>query len=43
MRKRAMGQEFTITKSDGLSVDYKKKSHGVKVHHKKERLGESLP
>ena len=30
IRKRAMGSEFTITESDGL-----------RVHHEKERWGES--
>ena len=54
MRKRAMGREFTITKSDGVRVDHERKSDGVKfdhvkrsdgvrVHHKKERWGDSLP
>ena len=36
-----MGWEFTIKKSDEVRVDYEKKSHGVRVHHKKERWGES--
>ena len=36
MRKRAIGLEFTITKSDGVRVDHEKKSDGVRVHHEKE-------
>ena len=48
MRKRAMGLEFTMRKSnrvrvhhekksDGARVDHEKKSDGVRVHHRKER------
>ena len=51
MRKRAMGCEFTMRKSDGvrvdhekkrngLRVDHEKKSDGVIVHHEKEGCGE---
>ena len=35
MRKRAMGWEFTMRKSDGVRVDTEKKSDGVKIHHEK--------
>ena len=41
MRKRAMGTEFTITKSDGVTVHHERKSDGVRVHHEKERWGGS--
>ena len=52
MRKRAMGCEFTMRKSDGVRVDQEKKrdggkvekekkSNGLKFYHKKERWGES--
>ena len=45
MRKRAMGLEFTMRKSnrvrvhhekksDGARVDHEKKSNGVRVHHR---------
>ena len=54
MRKRAMGWEFTIKKSDrvrddhekksdGVRVDHERKSDRVRVHHEKERLVESSP
>ena len=54
MRKRAIGSEFTMRKSDGVRVDnktkrdgvrvyYEKKSDGIRVHHKKERWAESSP
>ena len=33
MRKRAIGLEFTIRKSDGVRVHYEKKSDEVRVHH----------
>ena len=33
MRKERLGEEFTMTK----------RANGVRVHHKKERWGESLP
>ena len=37
-----MREEFTIRKSDGVRIHYKKKSAGVRVNHeKKERRGES--
>ena len=39
MRKRAMGLEFTIRKSDGASVHYERKSAGVRVHHEKKSDG----
>ena len=37
MRKRAMGGEFTIRKSNGVRVHHERKSEGVRVHHEKER------
>ena len=54
MRKRAMGGEFTIRKSNGVrvhqekksdrvTVDHEKKSEWVRVHHEKERWHESSP
>ena len=43
MRKRAMGLELTITKSDVVRVDNEKTSDGVRVHQKKERSGENSP
>ena len=54
MRKRAMGYELTIKKSDGVTndqkkrsdgvrVDDEKKSDGVRVYQKKERWGDSSP
>ena len=40
MRKRAIGCDFTIRKSDGVRVHYeKKKSTGVRVDHKKKSDG----
>ena len=39
MRKRAMGREFTIRKSNGVRVHHEKKSDGVKVHHDKKSDG----
>ena len=53
MRKRAMGIELTMRKSDGVTVHhekksdevrvhYERKSDGVVVHYEKERWGESL-
>ena len=48
-----MGWEFTIKQSDEVRVDHDKKTDGVRidhekvrwvrVHHKKERWGESSP
>ena len=35
MRRRAMGWEFTMRKSDGVRVDHEKKSDGVRIHHEK--------
>ena len=32
-----------MRKSDGVSVDSEEKMNGVRVHHKKERWGESSP
>ena len=43
MRKRAMGGEFTIKKSDGGRVHYERKRAGVRVDHEKERWGENSP
>ena len=43
MRKRAMGCELTMRKGAmGLKFTMRK-SDGVRVHHKKERYGESSP
>ena len=33
MRKRGIGLEFTIKKSDGVKVHYEKKSDGVRVQN----------
>ena len=33
MRKRAIGCDFTIRKSDGVRVDHDKKTAGVRVDH----------
>ena len=52
MKKKAMGGELTIRKSDGVTVHhekksdevrvhYERKSDGVRVHYEKERWGES--
>ena len=38
-----MGWEFTITKSDGVTVHNKTKSERVRVHYEKERWVESSP
>ena len=43
MRRRAMGWEFTMRKSDGVRVDHEKKSDRVRLQNQKERWGESLP
>ena len=43
MRKRAMGLELTIRKSDKVRVHYERKSDWVRVDHEKERWGESSP
>ena len=54
MRKRAIGGEFTIRKSNGVrvhhekksdrvTVDHEKKSEWVRVHYEKERWHESSP
>ena len=40
MRKRAMGGEFTIRKSDGIRVHHNKQSDGVRTHHEKESDGD---
>ena len=39
MRKRAMGLEFTIRKSDGARVHYERKSAGVRVDNEKKAKG----
>ena len=41
MRRRPMGEDFTMRKSDGVRVNHEKKSDGVRVHHEKEQWGES--
>ena len=41
MRKRAMGLEFTMRKSDRGGVPHEKKSDGVRLHHERKRWGES--
>ena len=41
MRERAMEGELTIKKRNGVRVDHKKKSDGVRFRHEKERWGES--
>ena len=38
-----MGLEITIRKSDGVKVHNEIKSDWVRVHHEKERWGESSP
>ena len=43
MRKRAMGWEFTMRKSDGVRVDHKKERLGESSPREKERWGESSP
>ena len=43
MRKRGLGLELTMRKSDGVRVNHERKSDGMKVNHKKERWGESSP
>ena len=40
-KKRAMGGDFTVRKSNGVRVDHEKKSDGVRVHREKDRWGES--
>ena len=35
--------EFTIRKSDAMTVYHEKKSDGVKVYHQKEQWGEKSP
>ena len=39
MRKRAMGGEFTIKKSDGGRVHYERKSAAVRADHEKRAMG----
>ena len=41
MKKRAMGSEFTMRKSDGVRVAHEKKSDGVRLQHEKEQWVES--
>ena len=36
-RKRTMGGEFTMRKSDGVRVHQEKYSDGVRFHHEKKR------
>ena len=43
MRERAMGQEFTMRKSDAVRADHDKKTDGVTVDHKKVQWGENSP
>ena len=54
MKKRAIGREFNMRKSDGVRVDHEKESDGLrvyhekksdrmKVHHNKERWAETSP
>ena len=40
-KKRAMGLDFTIRKSDRVKVHHERKSDWVRVHHEKEGWGES--
>ena len=37
-----MGLEFTIRKSDGVTLQHDRKSNGVRFNHEKERCRESL-
>ena len=39
MSERAMGQELTIRKSNGVRVHHEKKSDGMRLHHKKKSDG----
>ena len=39
MRKRAMGCEFTMRKSDGVRVDQEKKRDGGKLKRRKRAMG----
>ena len=39
MRKRAMGQDFTMRKGDRVSVHHEKKSDGVRLHHERKSDG----
>ena len=39
MRKRSMGLEFTMRKSDGVGVHYPGESSGVRVDHEKGAIG----
>ena len=41
MKKKVMGWEFTIRKSNGVRFQHEKKRDRVRVHHEKERWGES--
>ena len=38
-----MGREFTITRSEGVTVHHEKKSDTVRVHYEKDQWGESSP
>ena len=39
MRKRAIGRQFTMRKSDGVRVRLRTRCDGVRVHHKKKSEG----
>ena len=39
IRKRAIGGEFTMAKSDGVRIEYERKSAGVRVDHEKRGMG----
>ena len=39
MRKRAIGRQFTMRKSDGVRVHHRTRSDGVRVHHEKKSEG----
>ena len=39
MRDKAMGYEFTMRNSDGVTVDHEKKRDGVIVHHERKSDG----
>ena len=39
MRKRLMGLEFTMRKTDGVGGHYPGKSSGVRVDHEKVAMG----
>ena len=39
MRKRGIGLEFTMRRSDGVRVHHEKKSDGVRVDHERRAMG----